>query len=309
MRDYLSDLVTKNIGTAEIIQPRRASRFEPAQTQGAFETQPETSLFRETDLEVERTIETTQVSPRRAPKTGSREKNAAISNTENSEDQIQTSFIEPVKPRTTEIKQIVSRSRRAPEEIEAPPEVIELKISAEQSFETKDASKKNSEAARSKTKDLEKETLETPTPIVAKPRITALENRSEETGKSQTITPLTKEQTAKQASDRTEIQEAAIQPTIIPTPREQTSKQSAERAEKPETAMQQTVVSFPRAQTSGQISDLTETPEAPVINVTIGRVEVRAVTSSAPPKHAHRAKPQTMSLEEYLRKRGNGGER
>jgi hypothetical protein len=310
MRDYLSDLVTKNIGTAEIIQPRRASRFEPAQPQNAFET--ETSLFQAADFgdfEEERTVETAHINPRRASKTESRETNAAISSPVNPEDQIRTSFIEPAKPHAPEIKQIVSRVKRASEEIEAPPETVELKISEEKRFETKDANKKNSEAANSEAKDLEEETVETPAPIVAKPRVTAFENRFEETAKPQTITPLSKEQTPQQASDRKKIHEATIEQTIIPTPREQTSQQIRERAEKPETANRQTVISFPRAQTLNQFSDLTETPEATVINVTIGRVEVRAVTASAPPKNAHRAKPQTMGLDEYLQKRGNGGER
>jgi hypothetical protein len=307
MRDYLSDLVTKNIGTAEIIQPRRASRFEPAQPLNAFGT--ETSVFQATDFEEERTVETAHINPPRAPKTGSRETNAAISSPENPEDQTRTSFIEPVKPHAPEIKQIVSRIPRASEEIEAPPETAELKISAEKTFETKDANKKNSQTANSEAQDLKEEIVETPAPIVAKPRIIALENSFEKTEKPPAITPLTKEQPPNQASGRKEIAEATIKQTIIPTPREQTSQQIPEREKRGETPNRQAVVSFPRAQTLDQISDHTETAEAPVINVTIGRVEVRAVTAPAPPKNAHRAKAQTMSLDEYLRTRGNGGER
>jgi hypothetical protein len=51
-----------------------------------------------------------------------------------------------------------------------------------------------------------------------------------------------------------------------------------------------------------------KTAEVPVINVTIGRVEIRAVASSAQVKEA-RTKPATLSLEEYLRQRSNGGGR
>jgi hypothetical protein len=46
---------------------------------------------------------------------------------------------------------------------------------------------------------------------------------------------------------------------------------------------------------------------APTIHVTIGRIEVRATTPSAPP-HKQRTEPQVMSLDEYLRQRaGRGG--
>ena len=49
-------------------------------------------------------------------------------------------------------------------------------------------------------------------------------------------------------------------------------------------------------------------PDPPVINVTIGRIEVRAnvVASSSPGK---RPAPKTMSLDEYMRQRANGGRR
>lgn len=47
---------------------------------------------------------------------------------------------------------------------------------------------------------------------------------------------------------------------------------------------------------------------APTIQVTIGRVEVRAV-SEPPPQQKERPRPPVMSLDEYLRLRANGGER
>ncbi|MGH8599145.1 MAG: hypothetical protein ACRET1_00675 [Burkholderiales bacterium] len=42
----------------------------------------------------------------------------------------------------------------------------------------------------------------------------------------------------------------------------------------------------------------------PVINVTIGRVEVRATQSAPTPRHAKAQGPQPMSLDDYLRRRG-----
>lgn len=50
-------------------------------------------------------------------------------------------------------------------------------------------------------------------------------------------------------------------------------------------------------------------PAEPVINVTIGRIEIRATPgSSAPVRKSHTHKPSTMSLDDYLNKR-NGGMR
>lgn len=47
----------------------------------------------------------------------------------------------------------------------------------------------------------------------------------------------------------------------------------------------------------------------PVINVTIGRIEVRAVPASAQPAHKPRSMPPMMMLDEYLRKRAEGERR
>lgn len=48
---------------------------------------------------------------------------------------------------------------------------------------------------------------------------------------------------------------------------------------------------------------------APTIQVTIGRVEVRATPLPAPAPKRPRAKPPVMSLDEYLRQRNQGGQR
>jgi hypothetical protein len=50
----------------------------------------------------------------------------------------------------------------------------------------------------------------------------------------------------------------------------------------------------------------TPSSPGPTIHVAIGRIEVRATTPPALP-HKQRPIPKTMSLDEYLGKRGNGG--
>lgn len=48
---------------------------------------------------------------------------------------------------------------------------------------------------------------------------------------------------------------------------------------------------------------------APVISVTIGRIEVRATPTSVQPAHKPRSMPPVMTLDEYLRKRAEGERR
>lgn len=55
------------------------------------------------------------------------------------------------------------------------------------------------------------------------------------------------------------------------------------------------------------VNQPTEAPVRPTINVTIGRIEVRATTPQAAPKRQQQSAAPTMSLEEYLRKRERGG--
>jgi hypothetical protein len=55
-------------------------------------------------------------------------------------------------------------------------------------------------------------------------------------------------------------------------------------------------------------SAMPESAPAPTIQVTIGRVEVRATPATVSPRKPV-AGPAVMSLEEYLRQRSAGGER
>lgn len=45
---------------------------------------------------------------------------------------------------------------------------------------------------------------------------------------------------------------------------------------------------------------------APVINITIGRVEVRAVSTPPAPRRPEARGPRPMTLDEYLKQRGGG---
>lgn len=55
--------------------------------------------------------------------------------------------------------------------------------------------------------------------------------------------------------------------------------------------------------------DRSHTPASPTVHVTIGRIEVRAIPSASPSTPTPRAAQPRMNLDDYLRRRGNGGAR
>ena len=52
--------------------------------------------------------------------------------------------------------------------------------------------------------------------------------------------------------------------------------------------------------------EMPEAHPAPVVNVTIGRIEVRAAPAPAPRQSTEARGPKPMSLDEYLKQRGSG---
>jgi hypothetical protein len=67
----------------------------------------------------------------------------------------------------------------------------------------------------------------------------------------------------------------------------------------------------PRLTTATDIRPLPpgEPAPTPTIQVTIGRIEVRATPAAAPPARKERSAPQVMSLDDYLHQRNQGGGR
>jgi hypothetical protein len=71
------------------------------------------------------------------------------------------------------------------------------------------------------------------------------------------------------------------------------------------------VVAQPRVEPAQRIEPPPAAPAepTPTIQVTIGRVEIRATSPPVPAPKKQRPKPAVMSLDEYLRQRANGGDR
>ena len=294
MGDYLSDLVTKNFGTAEIIQPRRPAHFEPTQTKGALEVQNEPPSLQTESFAEEHIIEPmAPVRPRHRREARLSEKDEVTSSRKDSDERIaQALLVSPPTTHSSKTKQNDARVTLTPKAIEATREpasqsssvpnpssstlstILTPTQSSPKSAENQEKSNSIIEHAPiqthrespAETGELKmpptknfgkpgKQDVEAHTPIIVKPRVEKLENR---------------------------VKEAPIHQTIFSLPREQMSKRISERA---------------------------EVIETPIINVTIGRVEIRAVASSAPSKEKYTKPPPTLSLDEYLRKRRTGGER
>jgi hypothetical protein len=64
-----------------------------------------------------------------------------------------------------------------------------------------------------------------------------------------------------------------------------------------------------RGESRVERGDRRQTSVAPAVHVTIGRIEVRAALAPSPSMPKPRAAQPTMSLDDYLRRRGNGGAR
>lgn len=294
MGDYLSELVTKNSGTAEIVQPRRAARFEPISIQSALEAQTESSLFHTASFDEEAIDEImTPERPRHARQARSSEKNEAVSSRKDSDEQTaQTLFISPTKTRSSETKPTSARVSLMSKEIEAPPETTSQSLFLPPSSLTTLSSIIPKQSPSKSDAPPEKSSLavaDTPIQTYLAPPAKAGEPKMPETKSSE--------------AKAFEMQSIEADASIIAKPRVTKMENRVEAV-----TIHQTKFSLPPEQTSKQISESAEMPDAPVINITIGRVEVRAVTSSAPSKQTP-AKPPTLSLDEYLQKRRNGGDR
>src|SRR5687767_15173016 len=120
MSDYLSDLVTRNIGTADVIQPRRPARFEPARATGALEAVIKPSSFQADIFEEEQIIEPTTSAPVRRRGVKLTEKNEKISSLRNADEEIeQALLVTPPEIRSPETKRNDARVILAPRIIEA----------------------------------------------------------------------------------------------------------------------------------------------------------------------------------------------
>lgn len=119
------------------------------------------------------------------------------------------------------------------------------------------------------------------------------------------------------ADDESSAKRASVEPSTAHRERRESSEAEARRERRERQPASPSSLVQPRAarraeaqQQQRQADAQTEAEAAPIINVTIGRIEIRA-TSPAPrrPPHREPTGASPMSLEDYLRRRGGGGGR
>ncbi|HEX8267914.1 MAG TPA: hypothetical protein VF596_21125 [Pyrinomonadaceae bacterium] len=292
MGDYLSELVTKNIGTANVIQPRRASRFEQVQSPGAHDSHSESLSLQAESFDIvqapneERGGEIKPNARPRRPMRPSR-KDEFISSEDDADER--TPLLSPPKshpPITKQTAENVSISSNIIEEIwETENEILSQPRPPSPAIVTPKKSLRLSGEAEDKTNITLEQAFVEPHFSHSK----AVELKIPET-------KISAPQVIPKQSPETQAQ-VIVKPLIL---------KSEERFG--ESGNNQNKILPPREKMPKQISENAKTAEVPVINVTIGRVEIRAVNSSAPVKEA-RTKSPALSLEEYLRQRSNGGGR
>lgn len=292
MGDYLSELVTKNIGTANIIQPRRASRFEQVQSPGAHYSQTEPLSLQAESFDIVQAVNEErggEIKPDARPRRPMRpsRKDEFISNEDDTDER---------SPLLLPPKSHPSITKQTAENVSISSNIIE------------------------EIRETENEILSQPRP--PSPAIVTSKKSLLLSGEAEENTNITLEQAFVEPDfSRSKAVELKIPETKISASQvipKQSPETQAQVIVKPlvlkseerfgEAGNNQNKILPPREKMPKHISENPKTTEVPVINVTIGRVEIRAVNSSAPVREA-RPKPPALSLEEYLRQRSNGGGR
>lgn len=310
MGDYLSDLVTRNIGTANIIKPRRAAHFETIKMPNPSESPAAPSFSQTEDFDETFTAEYTPAPSRRPRQVKLKEDGEATAIRKDSDERItRVLYVSPPENYSPPIDRDVAHPAFPSEVIETRQQPAHRKTSSPNSPKVNFSKPVAPEPVplqsgeiREKSNDLIEQAIvqtrsETALPKTSEVRIARSEPpapkiESKIPPPQISAPPLVEVQTSIVVKPRVEkitnrVSETTIRPKISPARREKTAEQ-----------------------TSGQISDGALPPESPTINVTIGRVEIRAVVSSTntAPVGAKSAKP-LMSLDDYLQKQNAGGRR
>ena len=259
MSDFFYELAAKNLGTADVIVPRRPALFESTLKHAHFQSfsEPESSsTFDDVNVVESRpatrpqrrseTAEGSVFPSRDADRPSSPISRKTFRDSENEPSSRSISSSSEIDARSRDLDRF--RPREVPGEssklIDQPKghgSIVDPKLPPIRVFE-------KSTASESRKRERNNETVEAKTPIIAEPRVAIRRDREGE------------------------------------RPRASSNVASKFPGEQPEKS------------------------EAPVINITIGRVEVRALPPSAPSRAA-KAQPPAVSLDEFLQRRRNGGAR
>lgn len=303
MSDYLNHLVARNLQPIEAIQPRLPSRFEPPSLKGLGNVFPSPT----NSPEVEELIEEVEVQPPPVQPSSQKE--------------IGRKFIErsPVTERleTPAALQMESTSPQA--SIIPPPQQPQVTPS-----EVKDSSHPNHSPSNIGEEATPTDSLPIkPSRLIHAKTDETTSTASTKTVESQTpIEPAIEQQAREKAHplvpappDPLEVR-TTPQPAIVPQAevKRAIAPQPAAMTAAPSSVVPKQNISVPLVQP--EVKSLSQptlvikeslNPTPPTIQVTIGRIEVRAMPPAIP--QTPKPTPQTtvMSLEEYMRSTGRGG--
>lgn len=295
MSDYLNNLLARTLNLAPVVQPRLASLFEPATPNSGASNRP---LFEATSLgEAHAESESSpQLSPSLPAQTG-----------QPSPQHLQATFALPTAPlerkqseggERYESREDSSRHSLRPLSTVTPPAPPAL----------------TAQSART-APDVPRETSEILRPL---PSSTRLPARRDEAGE-RTGTPRASEANRQQTWEGIEPKvRQVVNEELASFRRAQTRASGGAEAETPPPQQQareasQTPVVAQRqdngTKKSSQAFPVETAEPSPTINVSIGRVDVRAIISQQPAAPAERPPAQksgTLSLDEYLKQRSGG---
>lgn len=297
MSDYLTNLAVRSVNLAEVIQPRLASRFEASRAHNALGLRIAVPSLMDEEVMTEAPAEVSVHLPQ--------------------EQHIELKAAAPEE-------NVLRTPRPAQTQISSPKARETITVAVPQQEERAEVKSETIGEPRPLARTALRERLPVSSTLRTQPRVVPPpgdDARMQNPADRVVLSPEVRSPVSEAMPQTTEPeQQPTRQPIMPPITRvviERETEQYATVREQPVSSASHSVVVRPRViplerqreekRSGGAVPWPVHTqPPAPTIHVTIGRVEVRATGPAAPAPKPWSA-PQTMSLDEYLRKRSGGG--
>jgi hypothetical protein len=311
MSNYLENLIAKSFNTVEIARPRLASRFE-ALPQGAsvmlgeiypvemlasvFAPENESRALQENPFELKRDLRLTTASELPEEKAETSVWRGNQRKQQSAEPQIPAQQTN-AQNRLTLQSVAPQESEKAFQKNDSP----DLRIASLKQPKVAPMPQPDNDITRRNAASKDRSLLQQEETNVLKESPQANAKIFSPTSLHNAPTPIRKPLNATQAESEREESNIAYLPVTRQASKINIQPQVAMRVEyqQPYDRLRPSIQQATTPQTEAQVT--------PTINVTIGRIEVRATTQPSAPKRKQPSAAPTMSLEEYLRRRNRGG--
>jgi hypothetical protein len=311
MSNYLENLIAKSFNTVEIARPRLASRFE-ALPQGAsvmlgeiypvemlasvFAPENESRALQENPFELKRDLRLTTASELPEEKAETSVWRGNQRKQQSAEPQIPAQQTN-AQNRLTLQSVAPQESEKAFQKNDSP----DLRIASLKQPKVAPMPQPDNDITRRNAASKDRSLLQPEETNVLKESPQANAKIFSPTSLHNAPTPIRKPLNTTQAESEREESNIAYLPVTRQASKINIQPQVAMRVEyqQPYDRLRPSIQQTTTPQTEAQVT--------PTINVTIGRIEVRATTQPSAPKRKQPSAAPTMSLEEYLRRRNRGG--